>query len=316
MNHSNVVSVIIPVYNTAEYVERCVKSVSDQTYKELEIIIVDDGSTDDSLEICKGLQKLDKRIAIVLQSNRGASMARNTGLEITKGDYIMFVDSDDWIEHDMIENLLIAIETTGSDLVISPVPGDPQLYNSDITISSHQALHHLLCDQAWWSPYGKLFHARDFKALRFPKATISEDYKLMSELLIHDLNVRFVSSSYYHRTRRIDSLSRSSLNNRSFEEVDNVLAVLEKVKICVPNYEQYAERNLAETLLKLAIMLFSSPNDLCNYQKQEQRILSLIRSHYFDMMRNHAIPFKQKILLTGCITPVSARVTARLYHRQ
>lgn len=307
------VSVIIPVYNTVSYIQECVGSVLCQSYNNLDIILVDDGSTDGSEILCDDYIAKDERVRVIHQKNEGASMARNSGLNVAKGDYIMFVDSDDWIDKDMIENLLNAISATAADIVISQVPGDPNLYDSDVTISSRQALYHLLRDQSWWSPYGKLFHARDFKALRFPKATISEDYKLMSELFIRDLNIRFVSRSYYHRTIRIDSLSRNSLNNRSFEEIDNVLAVWEKVKICVPDYEQYAERNLAETLLKLAIMLFSTPHGFCNYQAQEQRILSLVRFHYWSMVRNQTIPFKQKILLTGCMTSISAKIMTWLF---
>lgn len=309
------VSVIIPVYNTVEYVERCIKSVTNQTNKEIEIIVVDDGSKDGSLDICKNLQGQDKRIIITSQSNVGASMARNKGIDMAKGDYIMFVDSDDWIAPNMVEILLKAIITTGADMVISQVPGDPQLYDSDITISSNRALYHLLHDQAWWSPYGKLFYTKTFRTLRFPKATISEDYWLMSELLLHDMNIRFISSSFYYRTIRENSLSRDTLCERSFEEIDNVLAVWEKIKVYVPEYEQYAERNLAETLLKLKFKLWSYPNGSHKYHEQEQRIQSLIRSRYWDMVRNNNIPFKQKTLLTGCMSFYGSKITSWLYKK-
>lgn len=302
------VSVIIPVYNTVKYVERCIKSVTDQTYKELEIIVVDDGSTDGSLDICKRLQVQDKRFFITSQSNAGASMARNKGLDLANGDYIMFVDSDDWIAPNMVEILLKAMKTTDADMVISQVPGDPQLYNSDITISSRQALYHLLSDQAWWSPVGKLFCKKAFKTLRFPKATISEDYRLMSELLLQDMNIRFICSSYYHRTIRTNSLSRSTLCERSFEEIDNVLAVWELVNVCVPVYERFAERNLAETLLKLLLILLTYNNPR-KYPEQEKWILSLIRSHYWSMIGNRAILLKQKLLLVGCFSHLTSKLT-------
>lgn len=305
------VSVIIPVYNTAEYVERCIRSVTQQTYKELEIIVVNDGSTDNSLDICNGLQERDERIFIVSHCNAGASMARNLGLDIAKGDYIMFVDSDDWIAPDMVEALLKAMNTTDTELIITQIPGDPQLYDSDITISSNQALYHLLKDQAWWSPNGKLFQAKTFKSLRFPKATLSEDYWLMSELLLKDMQIRFISSSYYYRTIRINSLSRSILCERSFEEIDNVLAVWKKVKKNIPDYEQYAERNLAETLLMLLQMILSLYNPR-NYREQEQRILSLIRFHYWSMLGNKNILLKQKLILAGCFSHLTSKLITYL----
>ena len=97
------ITVIIPVYNTARYLERCIGSVVNQTYKNLEIILVDDGSTDDSYEICKQWAEKDHRILLIHKENGGPSSARNLALDVATGDYIAFVDSDDWIEPDMYE---------------------------------------------------------------------------------------------------------------------------------------------------------------------------------------------------------------------
>ena len=93
----NKITVIIPVYNTARYLDRCIGSVVSQTYKNLEIILVDDGSTDDSYEICKRWEEKDQRILLIHKENGGQSSARNLALDIATGDYIAFVDSDDWI---------------------------------------------------------------------------------------------------------------------------------------------------------------------------------------------------------------------------
>lgn len=309
------VSIIIPVYNTEKYLQKCVESVLCQSHREIEVLLVNDGSIDKSGDICDKYALIDRRVKSIHQENSGASMARNKGIDMAKGDYIMFVDSDDWIAPNMVEILLKAIITTGADMVISQVPGDPQLYDSDITISSNRALYHLLHDQAWWSPYGKMFYTKTFRTLRFPKATISEDYWLMSELLLHDMNIRFISSSFYYRTIRENSLSRDTLCERSFEEIDNVLAVWEKIKVYVPEYEQYAERNLAETLLKLKFKLWSYPNGSHKYHEQEQRIQSLIRSRYWDMVRNNNIPFKQKTLLTGCMSFYGSKIASWLYKK-
>ena len=106
MQDNPLVSIIIPVYNVELYVKESIESVLKQTYKNIEIIIVDDGSTDNSLKVCKEVLDTDKRIKVIHQENQGVVKARNKGIELANGDYIMFVDSDDWIDANMVEELV------------------------------------------------------------------------------------------------------------------------------------------------------------------------------------------------------------------
>ena len=106
------VSVIVPVYKVPEYLDRCVESIRNQTYTDLEIILVDDGSPDDCPQMCDAYAKKDERIVVIHQSNGGLSAARNAGLKNCKGEYIIYVDSDDYIKDDMIETLVAGIEIT------------------------------------------------------------------------------------------------------------------------------------------------------------------------------------------------------------
>lgn len=101
----DLVSVIIPVYNVEKYLARCVDSIKNQTYSHLEILLIDDGSTDSSGALCEELAVMDKRIRVIHQKNGGLSCARNTGIAHAKGKYLTFVDSDDWTKQDMIEYL-------------------------------------------------------------------------------------------------------------------------------------------------------------------------------------------------------------------
>ena len=311
---NTVVSVIIPVYNTESHLVKCISSVCDQTWNHLEIILINDGSTDDSMLICNSFALQDNRIVVFSQSNQGASMARNMGMDQATGEYIMFVDSDDWIEPNMVEQLLQKMEANNVDLVISQVPGDKQAYAIDKQLSSRKALLHILKDQIWWSPYGKLFKAATLRSIRFPKSTISEDYKLMTDYLLQDHQVYYFCHSFYHRTTRQDSLSRCSLSKRSFDEIENVQSVWNKVKSTIPEYGHYAHRNLAETLLKLLLRIHTQSSGN-KFQKQKESILSLIRINYFSLLCNKTISIKQKLLLTGCLSPLTASLTARLYSR-
>lgn len=113
----NLISIIVPVYNVEKYLKRCIESIINQTYQNLEIILVDDGSTDNSLKLCNYYKTKDKRIKVIHQSNRGLSSARNSGLKESNGDYICFVDSDDWINLNFVKVLFETSQNTNSQIV-------------------------------------------------------------------------------------------------------------------------------------------------------------------------------------------------------
>lgn len=111
------VSIVVPVYNTAVYIEKCLHSISNQSYKNLEILLINDGSSDDSLAICERFASRDERIKIISRANKGVSKTRNEGISAATGDYVTFVDSDDWVDGDAIENMVTCIETYDVDAV-------------------------------------------------------------------------------------------------------------------------------------------------------------------------------------------------------
>ncbi|MBT1169954.1 glycosyltransferase [Bifidobacterium sp. SO4] len=115
MSENPLISVVIPVYNVEKYLQQCVDSVLEQTYKHLEIILVDDGSTDSSGEMCDRMATLDDRIRVVHKRNAGLGMARNSGLDVASGQYVMFLDSDDFVDSRMVEELYAQLRKTGAD---------------------------------------------------------------------------------------------------------------------------------------------------------------------------------------------------------
>ncbi|HEM3623894.1 TPA: glycosyltransferase family 2 protein, partial [Streptococcus suis] len=118
MKDEYLVSVIVPVYNVEKYLEKCLQSICNQTYYNLEIILVNDGSTDNSANICNNFANIDNRITVINKKNGGLSSARNEGLKIFTGNFVTFIDSDDWVEIDYIESLLGAfIENSDSDII-------------------------------------------------------------------------------------------------------------------------------------------------------------------------------------------------------
>lgn len=116
--NKKLISIIVPIYNAEKYIERCVNSILSQSYKELEIILVNDGSTDKTKEICDKLADKDKRISVIHKRNEGVSKARNTGLDIVTGEYVLFADSDDWLEESMCEKMMNCALKNNSDIVV------------------------------------------------------------------------------------------------------------------------------------------------------------------------------------------------------
>ncbi|MBO4821131.1 MAG: glycosyltransferase [Prevotella sp.] len=305
------VSIIVPIYNTGSYLNQCLKSIVEQTYSYLDIILVDDGSTDDSVSICKDFASRDNRIRLFSQQNGGASAARNLGLKHTIGEFVMFVDSDDWIENVMVERLIQEMTSSQASLVISNVPGDKKTYEDTITMESYKALG-LLLQGAWWGPVGKLFLKKHIGKLRFPKATISEDYVFMAELLSKDGIVFYTPHCYYHRETRDGSLSHLALSKRKFEEYDNVSYVARFIKENHPQFKKLAEARMAETSLKLLFCIYANGDPMA-FRDERKKLVKSIRSNIIYYVFNKEILAKMRLLLLMCITSPSARMAHKAY---
>lgn len=306
-------SIIVPVYNSSNYINRCVVSCLSQTYTDIELILIDDGSTDNSLEICRSLANDDDRIILLSQSNRGASEARNAGLRIARGYYIMFVDSDDWVESDMISSMIDARHDYPEAQVIQTrIPGDMKHQLGDKLISGSQAVNCLL-EGSWWGPYCKLICRESIGRLRFPDKTISEDYLFNYNLFSNIDNVYYLDKCYYHRTDRPESLSKLQLSKRKFDEFYNVKEVSDKVGIDYPQYKQLADSHLAGTCLKLLFLVLENKAER-EYSEELKLILDCIRDNYFSFMKNPSINKHQRVLLASCFSKCSACFAERVYH--
>ncbi|QIU93774.1 glycosyltransferase family 2 protein [Bacteroides faecium] len=189
------ISVIIPVYNVEQYLHQCLESVIGQTYKNLEIILIDDGSTDNSPRICDDFAAKDKRIVVIHQHNAGLSSARNVGLDMMTGDYVSFVDSDDWIEKDMFATLLTVLEgEEDTEIVVCSyywvrgercMPVDNS--GKKVIYTREDALKELFRDKIIRNYVCDKFYRRElFKDIRFPVGRFYEDiavtYKIFDKI--------------------------------------------------------------------------------------------------------------------------------------
>lgn len=114
----NTISVIVPAYNCGRYIKKCIESILNQSYQDIELILVDDQSNDNTLAICESCKSKDKRIKIIHQQHSGQSAARNLGVKAATGDYVMFVDSDDWLAGNAVDELIQAIQNDGSEIAV------------------------------------------------------------------------------------------------------------------------------------------------------------------------------------------------------
>lgn len=188
------ISVIIPVYNAEKYLTRCIDSVLGQTYSDLEVILINDGSTDESGHICDTYQSKDSRIRVIHKKNGGAASARNCGLNIASGRYVGFVDSDDWIAEDMYEYLVGLLENTQSDVVaiqcvLAKNPDDVRQKSVTChSLEGNRIIHDFLFQGACssvgsYSLCCNLFKKDLFAGLRLPEGKIGEDIAIQYEIL-------------------------------------------------------------------------------------------------------------------------------------
>ena len=214
------ISVIIPVYNTAKYLDRCVQSVTDQLYQDWECILVDDGSTDDSGLICDKWALQDSRIKVVHQANKGVSVARNHGIEISTGKYIAFIDSDDWVDSCYLQDLYD--NRKDCELVISGHVGERENGNNEyceplatkiFALSSENIADfvHLNKKALLYGPVNKLFLAKLIKdnQIQFPaNCAYGEDLLFSFHYLEYVKTIATVKKLSYHYIMRDQTLSR------------------------------------------------------------------------------------------------------------
>lgn len=208
------VSIIVPIYKVEPYLRRCIDSIVNQTYTNLEIILVDDGSPDDSPRICDEYAARDNRIIVIHQENGGLSDARNAGLDICKGEYISFVDSDDWTNENYIANLLDIIIKNKADIAIAEnirTDGcsEPSKGNISINVYTPQnALKHLFSQNhiAFTVSWGKLYKKSLFTSLRFPIGKYHEDEFTTYILFYKSKKIVYTSEILYYYYQRAGSI--------------------------------------------------------------------------------------------------------------
>jgi len=279
------ISVIIPVYNVNKYLNKCIGSIVNQTYKNLEIILVDDGSTDNSGEICDEWKQKDSRIKVIHKENGGPSNARNFGIEIAIGKYLFFIDADDYLNSDNIETLYKNLIENDSDISASGhiyetyIVQENKCAKESYVADSEEALKRLFTgNNLFVVIWGKLFKKELFEEIRFPVGKINEDVATLYKLIHKANKISNINKPGYHYVQRQNSLIHQKYGEERITVVEILEECVEFIRKNYPNLVEYAERYLILALNDCAILTSK------NKMKKEYRNLRKKLKQYLPMI--------------------------------
>lgn len=211
------ISVIVPIYKCEKYLEKCIESIVNQTYKDLEIILVDDGSPDGCAEICDQWARKDERIIVIHKENGGVSSARNTGMGIAKGEFLYFVDADDYIELELCSKVMACFNQQDTDIVVfdanivdinGMVKGSTETLTQGV-IDSAEALLLLMSGKINSYAWNKIYRRHVFDYVRFPIGRLWEDVATCYKLFMKSTNVYCLPEKLYYYMQREGSIVHS-----------------------------------------------------------------------------------------------------------
>ena len=244
------ISVIVPIYKVEKYLDRCVESIVNQSYLNLEIILVDDGSPDNCPQMCDRWANLDERIKVIHKENGGLSSARNAGLDVCTGEYISFIDGDDWIEPTMFQSMLnacllnnvqlavcgryVVLEESGLRRV-DKCPIENAIIDSKSFVA--QMLIGKNCDS---SACDKLYHKTLWRDIRFPEGKIYEDVAIMYKVVLNSTRVVTYNIPLYNYFRHTDSITTGAFNSKWFDYPFNTGQLLQDIENNHPELIDYA----------------------------------------------------------------------------
>lgn len=284
------VSVIIPVYNVQKYLEECVESVQNQSYTNLEIVLVDDGSTDNSGELCDALATRDTRICTLHKSNGGLSDARNTGMLQARGKYLTFLDGDDLLPHSAVEKLVSSCEKNHSELAIGQLfefsgetPRDTEKNGTVEKVAMEEAMRRMFLFQGiGHSACGKLYRRELWNKLKFPYGRLYEDYATIYRVTSKSKTVSIIGEPVYYYRMRDGSIMHSGIQRKNLELLEVSADVTAFIAQEIPELRNEAAYLQLVTYLKLLKGIMDG--GFYNYPMEQEKILAYVQDQQ-DLVR-------------------------------
>ena len=307
MFNNPIISVIIPVYKVEPYLCKCVDSVLTQTYADLEIILVNDGSHDNCGKICDEYAERDERVKVIHKENGGLSDARNAALDVMKGEYVAFVDSDDWVLPsyigDMYENLrkynsdislsgiVYVYENNKKDMVLA-------VSNSEGLYSQKEAVENLFYQKGIYpSAYSKLYKAELFKSIRYPKGKLNEDSAVTYKIFCLSDRISYTNANNYYYLQRTGSIENSRFSLKKMDAIDIVDEMLAWIGENKPEYKKAAICRFVGMNLRIYREMIRSKGE---FSADRKRIVNNIKKYRLQVIFNAEV--KLKVRLTCCLS--------------
>lgn len=316
------VSVIVPVYNVEPYLRECLDSIITQSYTDLQIIIIDDGSTDGSAAICDAYAAKDTRIQVIHQENRGLSAARNRGIELASGRYLTFVDSDDYLLPDFVETLLNLCLEYDADMSVSSYTilengrftplkirsfhPEPELFVGQQKMEAY--LKHIKLSVCAW---GKLYAAELFRNIRYPEGKIHEDSAVF-HLVVHAAKrIAYVSKHAYIYRLRPGSITTSAFSPQSLDSISSRFELIDFISSNYPSLLPYAKVRLVDAACRCFCKIFESGRRFPDIESQLQ---TLCRKNLIVHFKYSTSCRSRIFVLLVCINQSLAKWALRFYH--
>ena len=290
MKQDVLVSVIVPVYNVEEYLGRCVESILAQTYSNLEVILVDDGAKDSSGTICDAFAEKDPRVRVIHKENGGLSSARNAGIDAATGDWLEFVDSDDWLEPDAVGSMLELALTHQVELVVGGrwdvsaktgnkkrglCPKMQEVISGEELVSRIFRWDH--CDS---SACDKLFARRLFREVRFPVGVVCEDVPIMYKIVLDAGRAVLLDKPIYHYFHRMGSISYTGISEKTFHFSWHTAEILPWIRDNHPRLETEARYLRVRSLVYAVLSVdLASRQDRQVFRTNARECRKDLRSH-------------------------------------
>lgn len=281
------ISVIVPVYNASKYLERCVNSILVQSFRDIEIILVNDGSTDNSLDICYELSKRDFRIKVIDQNNSGVSATRNKGFSESIGEYIIYIDADDMLENDMLQILYNNINEYNADMAMCGVKIIDEQNNliryenntnECVKLGQKEAIERFLLAQNFnigvWT---KLYRRKVVENIEFVEnKRVNEDKYYIFQSLLNTDYIVYNDVPKYIYVQNQDSVTHQTFSERWFDTIFFAEKIYQDIQYNFPEFEKQARYNYIFTLYCL-ISLMNNCNSIEQYNIQYKRFVKSIK---------------------------------------
>lgn len=315
----NKISIIVPVYKVEQYLERCVNSLINQTYKNIEIILVDDGSPDQCPQICDEYAKKDERIKVLHKKNGGLSDARNAGLEVATGEYIAFVDSDDWVETDFIETLYRNAKSENADISIigcTLVWDDgrkKQLSNDDeyYLFDKETAIRELLKQKKFYCMTCQKMYKREiFDTIQFPVGKLYEDVAVSLPTFLRAEKIVVCGRSGYNYYQRSDSIVNSKFDSRKLYFLDCCREIISYSDLNNKKYDTEAHVFYLRALMTFALTLYQISE---KERKTTEYIEQEIKKNKKYIWNNSYLELRKKVVLSLICIGFPRNILAKIW---